>query len=187
MVRSRHGGIRIILVRFTTWAAVAACASLVAGALSAHPDARRPSKVERFAKGGWKLIVRHDSFADQMHCRLYTKDHAILFQPAAVGFRFGSRRDTLDAWFRIDGGAPVRWQDRYPALVATGAQIDGPGIDNPMGGIVWLPIDDVRAAHMVTIRASGNGKGHRFRMRGFAAMLDAAQRLGCVSDTSFQG
>ena len=129
--------------------------------------------------------MRHDRFADRQHCSLASPRDRVVYQPHAVGYRFAKRRDTLDAWYRVDGGAPRRWQDRYPALIAAGAQIDGPGLDDPTGGTVWIPVDEVRDARIVTIRLAASARLRAFRMRGFTSMLDAARRLGCASDADF--
>lgn len=60
-----------------------------------------------------------------------------------MGFLVGKGHDTRMAWYRIDDGAPVRWQDRTAALIAADVEIDGPALDNPTGGWVWIPFAEV--------------------------------------------
>lgn len=141
--------------------------------------------IQRYREGDWTVAIRHDSFAAQVRCTLQEKHRRLVYQPHAVGFRLGRSFKTTDIAYRVDGGEAVRWQDRVPQLIASGVQIDGPALDNPTAGIVWLPIEEVRDSRVVAIRAAAGGKVHRFQMRGFAAMFDAARRLGCASDASF--
>ena len=155
---------------------------LSAGSAGARTDITK----QRFAADGWSLVMYSDSFARQTHCRLRSADKRILYQPNALGFAFSRSRNTLGAWYRIDDHASVRWQDRYPTLVSSGAVIENGGLDNPTGGIVWIPIEEVAGANSVWVRPGGNGKEHNFRLTGFSRMRDAARRLGCVSDASFE-
>lgn len=166
---------------------VGVCVSAVASLclLSVQTDASTVAS-KRYKADGWSLAVRHDGLTRQTRCRLHANNRRILYQPQALGFAFRKSRDTLGAWYIIDNDAPVRWQDRYPQLIASGAAIDGPGLDNPTGGVVWIPIDEVAHAHNVRIRAGTRGQGRLFRLVGFASMLDAAHRLGCSSDASFE-
>jgi len=141
--------------------------------------------VQRFAENGWMVSIKYDAFAQTTRCSLTSKTGRILYQPAAVGFRFAHAEDTLNAVYRIDGAAPQRWQDSYPSLIAAGAQIDGAGLAKPTNGIVWLPIAEVVPAHMVSIRLRKRGKVRLFALAGFAAMLATSRRLGCATDASF--
>jgi hypothetical protein len=160
---------------------IAVCAMLAyccASAVAAHE--------ERFQSAGWTLSVNRDAFTQEVRCALGAVDHRLTFQPGAIGFRFGHRRDTLEAWYRIDDGQPVRWQDRITVLTAAGVEIDGPAMNNPTGGWVWIPAGELQHADRVAIRLHDKAKVRLFRLRGFEAMFDAARRLGCVSDASFR-
>jgi len=143
------------------------------------------SGIQRYAQSGWTVVIKRDAFAQATHCSLTSKTGRIHYQPAAVGFRFAHAEDTLHAIYRIDGASPHRWQDRYPSLIAAGAQIDGAGLDKPTDGIVWLPVDEVIAAHTVSIRLGAQGRVRSFALNGFAQMLAASRRLGCSTDASF--
>jgi hypothetical protein len=144
------------------------------------------AKFERYNSDGWRLRVRHDRFTGQTRCALASSNHHLRYQPGAVGFLVGKRRDTLAAWYRIDGGVPVRWQNRMASLIAADVAIDGPGLDNPTGGWVWIPLSEVEHAGTVAIRASDHGRLHHYAIAGFVPMLDAARRLGCGSDDAFR-
>ena len=98
----------------------------------------------------------------------------------------GKRRSTLAAWCRVYDEAPVRWQNRTAGLIGTGVAIDGPGVDNPTGGWVWIPVSEVEGARTVAIRARRRGHIRHFRVGDFAPMLDAVHRLGCGSDDAFR-
>ena len=162
------------------WVCAAAAAILVlCPALGASAK-----RVEHYAENGWKLAIRHDAFTGRVRCSLRTRNARMVYQPGAIGFRLGQHASTLPAWYRIDDAAPARWQDDYPALIAAGVPMDGPGLDNPTAGMVWLPLSKVERADIVRIRVGAKGSGHRFRMRGLAPMLEAAHHLGCGSDAS---
>lgn len=136
---------------------------------------------QRYAKDGWALTRTTDRFTGEVKCWLRSTDGRIAFQAAAVGFHLSRGADTVGAWYRIDGGAPVRWQDRYPALIASGAVIDGSSLAQPTDGWVWVPAEEIVPAKMVAIRAADRRAIRTFRVAGFKPMLDAAGRLGCPS------
>jgi hypothetical protein len=139
-----------------------------------------------FSQDGWRLVIRDDRFTGQIACRLSSTNHHMRYQPGAVGFFVGHRHDTLAAWYRVDGGAPVRWQDRSAALIAAGVKIDSPDLDDVTGGWIWIPVDEVQRASLVAIRPGDRARTRHFHLRGFAAMREAATRLGCSSNDIFR-
>lgn len=136
-------------------------------------------RVDRYGIDGWIVTLRHDGFTGLVACTMHSSDGRMVYQPGAIGLRFGHRRDTLEAWYRFDAGPALRWRDRYPALITAGVAIDGPGLDNPTGGIVWLPEADVARVAEVTIRPTRKARLRTFHLGGFAPLRDAARRLGC--------
>ena len=152
--------------------------ALVFGVALASAAAAR-DRVDRYGIDGWIVTVRQDAFTGSIACYMHSADRRMTYLPGAVGFAFGRRRDTLRAWYRLDGGPALRWQDRYPALSASGAAIDGPGLDDPTGGIVWLPEGDLAGVREVAIRPTVQSRVRVFRLRGFAELAGAARRLGC--------
>lgn len=144
-------------------------------------------RVEHYANNGWKLAIQHDPFTGQVRCSLRSRGAHMVYQRGAIGFHIAQKASTTSAWYRVDDAAPARWQDDYPALIAAGVSMDGPALDNPTAGTVWLPLAKVEHADTVRIRVGTRGRCHAFHIRGLAAMRDAANRLGCGSDASFVG
>ena len=146
-----------------------------------------PASAEhRFKQDGWLLTIKNDGFTGQTACVLSSKKPRMRYQPGAIGFFVGHRHDTLAAWYRVDGGSPVRWQDRSPELIAANVKIDSPALDDVTGGWVWIPADEVQRAGVVAIRPGDKAHTRHFHVRGFAAMREAATRLGCGSDDTFR-
>jgi len=169
-VRVRIAGVRFGLI-------AAAAATLVSPPASAK---------RAFSQDGWQLVIRNDRFTGETACRLSSTNHRMRYQPGAIGFFVGHRHDTLAAWYRVDGGAPVPWQDRSAALIAADVKIESPRLDNITGGWVWIPVSEVERARVVAIRPGGKTHIRHFHVRGFAAMREAAARLGCSSDDAFR-
>ncbi len=156
---------------------------LLAALLASGASAAAASPSEQlYQQDGWRLAVRHDAFAGRTTCRLFSVDGRMTHQPGALGLRVGDGRDVLHAVYRLDGGALRRWSDRYPAFVAAQIPVDGPRVDDGFGGVAWLPDAEVKGVRTVEVEAGGETRVRRFRLRGFAPMLDAARRLGCPVD-----
>jgi len=139
-----------------------------------------------FKQDGWLLAIKNDAFTGQTTCELFSTNDHMRYQPGAIGFFVGRRRGAFEAWYRVDDGVPVRWQDRSAALIATGVRIDSLNLDDTTDGWVWIPIAEVQHARLVAVRSGERPHIHRFRVRGFAAMREAAGRLGCGTDASFR-
>lgn len=163
-----------------------AASSVALGALLTLGIAPATAEVERFRGDGWSLRVQHDRLTGQTRCVLASTNRHLRYQPGAIGFLAGRRQNTLAAWYQVDDSAPVRWQDRTASLIAADVAIDGPGLDNPTGGWVWIPVSEIERARTVVIRAGDHGRIHHFAIAGFAPMLDAARRVGCGSDDAFR-
>ncbi len=133
---------------------------------------------QRYAEGGWKLTIRRDNFTGITSCRLTGKN--MRYQRGALGFATGIHADLAGAWYRIDAAAPARWQDLYPGLVAAGVSMETGGIDDPHGGIVWLPIE--LAGHAREVAIHMGRKTRHYQVGGFAALREAAPHLGCRDD-----
>lgn len=160
--------------------------SLVLGGALAIASSPAAAKIEHYRDGGWDLHIRHDGFTGQTRCLLASTNRHLRYQPGAIGIRMGKHRNTLTAWYRVDNGAPVRWQDRTAALIGAGVAIDGPGLDNPTGGWIWIPLAEVEQAQSIAVRPDEHRRVRRFVLGGFAPMLEAARRLGCASDNAFR-
>jgi len=145
----------------------------------------RHARVDRYAAGGWTLRVVRDAFTDVRTCDLRSLHPAMIYRAGAIAFAFRSRMGTEEAWYRLDGANPVRWADRIPMLTAMGVPIDQGGLENPTGGLVWIPAGELRSTNEIQIRPRPGSSVKRFRLGGFAPMLAAARRLGCAADTDF--
>lgn len=143
------------------------------------------AKDGRVRSDGWTLRVHTDRFTGRTRCLLGAANHHLRYQPGAIGFRVGQARDTFSAWYRVDGGAPVHWQDRTAALFAAGVSFDGPTLDNPTDGWVWVPVAEVERAHMVAVAREG-GRVRHFAIRDFSGALATACGAGCASDDAFR-
>jgi hypothetical protein len=128
---------------------------------------------------GWVIALREDAFAGTTRCIMRSDRPAMLYQRGAVGFVFPRHTDTSGALYRIDGGLALPWRDRLPDLIAAGAAIDGPALDDPTGGIVWLPEADVLAAHNIAIRPKPADIPRAFAVTGLAAAIASARARDC--------
>jgi hypothetical protein len=155
--------------------------AFAASALMSNLFGGQPSPVSttRYAEAGWRLEIRRDTFSDRTGCRLSAD--RMLYQQGAIGFATGSHRGLSDTWFRIDGASARRWREVYPDLLASNVAIETGGLDDPTGGVVWLPLDLVANARDVSIEfyTAKGARLRRFQLRGFAGMHAAALRLGC--------
>ena len=140
---------------------------------------------QKYALGEWRVEIRRDSFTSRVTCRLHTRNYRMVYVPGAVGFRVGHKLDTTAAWYRVDGGEAVRWQDRYPQLIETGVPLSGPSLANPTGGVVWVPVGEVSKADIIDVQPDDRHRAKRFHMGAFALMLTAAKDNGCVPEQVF--
>jgi len=141
--------------------------------------------IQHFFLRDWRLDIARDTFTGVVRCSLHSRDKRTIYVPGAVGFRFPARQDTLAAWYRVDGGAAVRWQDRYTKLFETIVRFDGGGLDNPTAGTVWVPLGKVLAARAVVIRPDDRHRFRTFQMGAFAQILEAARGTGCNPEQAF--
>ncbi len=143
-----------------------------------------------YTQDGWTMTIRRDGFTDTVRCRLVSLktlfQGRITYADEILGFQLGDGDNALDAWYRIDSGPPHRWQDLYPQLVARDVALDRGPIDNPTGGLVLIPKDQLAGARAVTIRVGDRGPVRTFRIGGFAAALATAKYNGCADERSFQ-
>lgn len=144
------------------------------------------AQAKLYRSSPWVLKARRDSFTGITRCDVRSANHRVVYQPAVVGFSVGKRPNTSNAWYRVDGNAAVRWQDRTATLIASDVIIEGPGLDNPTGGWVWVPLTEVLAAKTVVIRADDRGHIYQFSLAPLGPVLASAQRAGCTSDAAFR-
>jgi hypothetical protein len=179
------------------------CAALsLAGCAASAPMAqagvfhRAPSRVVRdhVRQGDWRLDLARDRFSGALACRLQTRDGKAIYRAGAVGFRFDHDWDVTGAVYRIDMGPVQTMRDDLPRLLALHTPIDSGSMDNPTGGIVWVPYEklvspssDNKTPVAIAIEPQ-RGKGARlFRFRGLAALHDTAVAKGCAPESRFVG
>jgi hypothetical protein len=144
------------------------------------------AQAKLYRSSPWVLKARRDSFTGVTRCDLRSANHRVIYQPAAVGFLIGRRRNTSNAWYKVDGKPPVRWQNRIATLIASDVSIEGLGLDNPTVGWVWIPLAEVLTARTVAIRADDRGHIYRFSLAPLGPVLASGQRAGCTSDAAFR-
>jgi hypothetical protein len=130
----------------------------------------------------WGFSQSRDRFTGETRCRLYqgaASSAKVTYADHALTFHFARRINTLDADFRIDGGPVHRWQDEFPALVRVGAPLQNTSMTNPTGGLVTLPVDELKGAHTVAIRSTPKSRPELFTIDGFADAISAAEARGC--------
>ena len=169
------------------------------GPFTDHKAARAPlpayvpvGKVRQttYAEDGWTMTIRRDGFSGMVRCRLVSlktlAQGRITYAGETLGFQLGDEDNALDAWYRVDGGPPRRWRDLYPQLAAQGVPLDQGPLDNPTGGLVLIPRDEVADAKVVMIKVGDHGPVRTFHLRGFARALAAAKYNGCADEGSFE-
>lgn len=135
--------------------------------------------------GDWQLLIARSRFSGEVACRLRSRNGRILYVANALGFRFDKHMDVLNAWVRIDGGAPYRWRDDLPELARLEVAIDGRNLDAPTDGIVWIPSARLADVRQVSIQPRPDRRPRAFRLRGFSGLRDIARALGCAPETRF--
>ena len=150
----------------------------------------RRVRTDDYNHQGWQISIRRDGFTGQTHCRLYRlktlRQGRVTYAQHTLGFELGAKIDASRAWYILDNGPAKRWQDLYPGLAAARVPLEGPGLLNPTGGVVLIPLDQLADARVVTIRADEKTSPQRFELKGLAEALAAARLKGCSDDESFE-
>ncbi|MBW8880015.1 MAG: hypothetical protein JF615_00945 [Asticcacaulis sp.] len=128
--------------------------------------------------GAWRVEVKHDRFADLYRCRVYGR--AKRYSPdGIVSLEFQHNIDTDNAWYRVDGAAPVRL-DTLRSRVENLSPFPDPGpLENPSNGEARFPLDVLHGARYVDVRATSPWVKH-FRVDGLSAALTYAGDRHCV-------
>jgi len=160
-------------------------------AIATHVSAKnflqpyRAITVSFIALGDWQLRIERNRFSGNIACRLRSRDHHGVYAGRAIGFRLGKHMDTTLATYRLDGGPAHEWRDQLPELIRLGTPIDGPGLDDPTGGFVWLPLSILRDVSRIAIQGRPDRRPEAFHLRGFAGLHDTARTRGCSTDQQF--
>jgi hypothetical protein len=138
---------------------------------------------QRYAEPLWKVAISRDRFTKGASCVVYqgTRSHPLVSATrTAVRFHFPRRDDVSQAWYAFDGGPAKPWKLDAPTLVTLGVSLDGQDIRNPSGGVLVLPIAEVKGAHIVSIRLDDKHGPHRFGLDGMNDALASAEAQGCA-------
>jgi hypothetical protein len=151
------------------------------------PFGSSQTATQHYQVPAWNIRVTRDKFTQARTCLVFQGKRnkpLVSYDHGAVAFHFGSRLNTTKASFRIDDGPVRSWDEVYPALVATGARLEGRSLDNPTGGKVMIPLSLLREAHVVTIRPTMTKRARSFGIDGLGDVLGSSRALGCESGTS---
>lgn len=136
----------------------------------------------------WRFTTVKDKFTGQIHCRVYQGPKsrpAVSYASRTVAFHFARKLDVSHAWYKLDGGAAKPWSADYPALTALNVSLDGDSLENPTGGLVLIPADEVRGVHTVTIRPTDKSRPVDFGLDGLQDAIANARSQGCDPDGVF--
>jgi hypothetical protein len=138
---------------------------------------------QRYAEPLWKVAISRDRFTKGANCTVYqgTLGHPLVSATkTAVRFHFAKRLDVSEAWYALDGAQPKAWRLDAPTLVSLGVSLDGQDIRNPTGGVLVLPIEEVRGVHVIAIRLNTKAGPHLFGLDGMTDALSSAEAQGCA-------
>ena len=136
----------------------------------------------------WRIATYKDRFTGDVRCRVYQgplKHPSVTYSSKAVAFHFKVSMNTTDAYFRLDAGPVHAWRVVYPKLVKLGIQLEGESLENPTGGLVIVPFEDLVNVHNVTIRPNPKSAPRTFGVDGLADAVSNAVSKGCDPDLGF--
>ena len=136
----------------------------------------------------WRIATVKDRFTGDVRCRVYQgplKHPTVSYASKAVAFHFKVSMNTTDSYFRLDSGPVKAWRVEYPKLVKLGVQLEGDSLENPTGGLVILPVEDLVSVHSVTIRPDPKSTPRTFGVDGLSDAIANAVSHGCDPDSGF--
>jgi hypothetical protein len=127
--------------------------------------------------GRWRLEVTTDGFAQRTRCAL--RSGPIVYHRGALVFQLPHAIDTTAAVYRIDDGPPVDQRRNAMRLAELGFSLHDDQLDNPSGGLVRIPEDEVGAGRKVRIASGAFRAPLSYSIEGFAVAREAARQAGC--------
>ena len=144
------------------------------GGSSAHgPDLQ----VKHYALKGWRIDVGHDRFKNSTVCSI--RKSTVLYSHGVLTFRFGHKVDTANAVFRVDDGPLLAVGSVAVKAAGLGAPFNGPNLNNPSDGAVYIPADDVGNARQVSIKPNSKMTHRVFGLTGLSQAIEAAKGQNC--------
>jgi hypothetical protein len=144
-----------------------------------HPGPRTPPQVTHrlYGLAGWRISVNHDTFTGAVSCSLTAKQ--VHFKSDTLIFHIGPGVEATHAVFRLDGGAPRAVSTVFREDEAHGFFPQRGWIDNPAGGDVALPANQLKGVKRLWIRASTSYVPQYFNISRFDDALAGAKAAGC--------
>ena len=152
------------------------------------PFGQSQTATKEFRLPEWKIATYKDRFTGEVRCRVYqgtVRHPEITYSSRTVAFHFRTSTNTIEAAFRLDSGPVKAWRLEYPKLVKLGVQLEGDSLENPTGGLVVLPIEDVANVHTVTIRPTPKSSPKTFGIDGLSDAVANAIAHGCDPGAGF--
>jgi hypothetical protein len=128
----------------------------------------------------WRVVVRHDQFADRVTCSINTR--RITYLRETLVFHIGGG-DTTHAYFRLDGALPRSVREAFTEDEAHGFFPERGWIVDPNGGDVALPAAYVTGVNRVYIRATLKSRPRTFDVSRLFDALARARAAGCTEKT----
>jgi hypothetical protein len=148
----------------------------VLSALHLGPDPA-PATAARRRIAAWTLETRADRFRGAVTCRLSSDSMHV--ERGVVIVRLSASADTLDAAYRLDGGAPVETRLEAMEMARRGLTLTEDALANPSGGLVRVPAARAAAARTLDVQPGRGRHAIRFRLDGLADALAAARAADC--------
>jgi len=126
---------------------------------------------------GWRLDVRPDSFKEIATCKLERAQ--VTYSRAVLTFRFGSKVNTADAYYRVGDGPPLSVGSVAVEAAGLGARLDSSNLTNPSNGEVHIPVDALVEGRRVSIEPNGKTRPRSFDIAGLSAAVDRARAEHC--------
>jgi hypothetical protein len=127
---------------------------------------------------GWTLVVEKDRFSGEVQCRGLGR--GMSYKNGVLTFHMGINVNTALAEVRLDQGPAKAAGEFAIAAAGRGAAFRTDNMLNPSGGLVHLPVEVVRPAATVSIRADRDRRAKTYRLRGLEQTLEAAKTQGCA-------
>ena len=126
---------------------------------------------------GWLLVVEKDNFSGEMACAAQSR--RVLVRRNVATFSLGSRVNTAQAEFLLDGGPAVWAREVGLEVAGQGVRLLDGSVKNPTGGHVHVPLATLASATQISIRPDRDRRAVTFPLAGLHQTLAAGKAHGC--------